>query len=144
MANLAKLTLIGLVAGCLLTAALMTGIWLFAGSNEALAKLPYGTAAGALAAGMLMSRRLGRSSPGSRLLGLLVGLGVGLLAPLGTWLIVYRLSPALNTGPLTMLAIISAACGFVGASLSGRRSKLDAMAEEARLRRIRKNRSGDY
>jgi len=90
----------------------------------ALLNSPYCAACGALAAGLYISKRMGKPSGQARIMGLAVGLAVGLFIPWLAWMI----APSLGFEPtemrnMNMQAALGAGCGLVGASLYGRRPR---------------------
>jgi len=125
----------GLVGGLLLAFGLALALAAVKGWLVTLLYSPYCAAAGSLAGGLFVGRRLGQPSPLGRLTGLGVGLIIGLIVPLAAW----RLAPSLGyqVGRFTAgpQVILGAGCGLVGASLAWRKSKFPALLEETRRRR---------
>lgn len=138
-----KSVVLGVIAGLALAVGLMAAIWLSADLPSALIKSPYCAAAGALASGMMVSRRLGPGSPGRRLAGATVGLGIGLSIPGLAWLAADWLGYGPSGFNAAPQAILSGACGYLGAVIQGRKSKFTSMAEAARQRRLGLRRDDD-
>ncbi len=128
--------LLAFLGGSLVGLGLFLALLAYKGWAVALVKADYCAAGGALGAGMFVSRRLGGPSGMSRLLGLIVGLGVGLWLPAAAWWLAPRLGYSVTQFTAQLPAALGAGCGLLGASLRTRRSKLDDVAENIRRRRL--------
>ena len=120
-----------LVGGGLLLALIAVKGWLVGLLNSA-----YCGACGGLVSGLFFGGRF-RGPDGFRLIyAALLGVPVGLGPPLASWLIAPLRGFA--TGPFSFISqvMLGLACGWVGAWLGGRKSRLPETMEEIRSRRL--------
>ena len=124
------------LAGCLVGGGLLAALILVKGWPVGLLNSPYCGACGSLVGGLFFAGRF-KGSDGLRFI-YAAGLGVpvGLLPPLASWLAAPLLG--YGTGPFSYISqiILGLACGWVGAWLGGRRSRLPDTVEEIRRRRL--------
>lgn len=123
-------------AGLLVGGGLLIALLVVKGWAVGLLNSPYCGAAGALVAGLFFAGRY-KGPDGFRfILAALLGLPVALIPPLAAWLAAPL--AGFGTGPFSFWSqmLLGVACGWVGAWLGGRRSRLPDEVEKIRRRRL--------